>query len=68
MELVRNREKGENIMAIFKASVVFSETDITTQINFSTIPVYADNAAAVAGGLAAGSLYRTAAGMPLIVI
>lgn len=55
-------------MAIFKASVVFSETDITTQINFSTIPVYADNAAAVAGGLAAGSLYRTAAGMPLIVI
>ena len=55
-------------MAHFKASVVFAETDITTQINFSAIPVYADNAAALAGGLALGDLYRTAAGVPLIVI
>ncbi|NRA79850.1 MAG: hypothetical protein HRU18_16720 [Pseudoalteromonas sp.] len=55
-------------MANYKASVVFAETDITTQINFSTIPVYADNAAAITGGLSAGNLYRTSSGDAKIVI
>jgi len=55
-------------MSTFKASVVFAETNITTQVNFASIPVYANNAAALTGGLIVGDLYRTAAGAPLIVI
>ena len=55
-------------MTTYKASVVFAETDITTQINFSSIPIYENNATAVSGGLAIGDLYRTSSGVPLIVI
>lgn len=55
-------------MALFKASEVFAETSITTQINFADLLVFANNAAAITGGLVIGDLYRTAAGMPLIVI
>ncbi|MEO1104544.1 MAG: hypothetical protein AAFW98_12560 [Pseudomonadota bacterium] len=32
------------------------------------LPTYADNAAALAGGLTAGDWYKTAAGQPLIVV
>lgn len=55
-------------MTTYKASTTFTETDITTLINFSTIPVFADNTSAITGGLIAGQLYRTATGEPRIVI
>jgi hypothetical protein len=35
-------------------------------INFSNAPVYADNAAALAGGLVAGDVYRKADGTLMI--
>lgn len=49
-------------MSIYKASTTFTETDITTLINFSSISVYANNADAITGGLVSGNLYRTASG------
>jgi len=55
-------------MANYKASTTFTETDITTLINFSDISVFANNADAITGGLVNGDLYRTSAGDPKIVI
>lgn len=39
----------------------------TTVINISTLPTYADDAAAVAGGLPNGNLYKTATGALMVV-
>lgn len=38
------------------------------RINFSSIPTYANNAAAVSGGLAVGRLYKTSAGALNVVV
>ena len=35
-------------------------------INFANVPVYADNAAALAGGLVAGDVFRNTASMLMI--
>jgi len=37
----------------------FAIQNITTYINTQTVPVHADNAAAVAAGLSVGARYRT---------
>lgn len=34
--------------------------------NIGTLPVYADNAAAIAGGLRVGQLYRTSTGVVMV--
>lgn len=39
-----------------------------TTLNLSNLPVYADNASAVSGGLAADDVYKTAAGELRIVV
>jgi len=39
---------------------------ITMAFDFTTMPVYADNAAATVGGLTQGTIYRTAAGQLMI--
>jgi len=39
-----------------------------SKIDFTSLPVYADNAAAVSGGLAVNDIYRTAAGAVRIVV
>lgn len=36
------------------------------RLNVPTLPTYADNAAAVAGGLAAGDMYRTSTGVVMV--
>jgi len=41
---------------------------ITDTINGLNLPVYADNASAVAGGLSVGDLYRTSSGEVRVVI
>jgi photosystem II stability/assembly factor-like uncharacterized protein len=49
-------------------SVPFAfQANKATAIKNAGLPVYADNAAALAGGLAAGDMYRTAAGILMIV-
>jgi len=55
-------------MANFKASVVFNETVVTPIIDLSNSPTFADNAAAIVGGLTIGQLYITPAGDPKVVI
>lgn len=39
-----------------------------SKIDFASLPVFADNAAAVTGGLSANDIYRTAAGAVRIVV
>ena len=46
---------------------VYSTLFDGTTATFSAVPVYADNAAAVAGGLTAGQLYKTSSGQLMIV-
>jgi hypothetical protein len=49
-------------------SVPFAfQANQATAIKNAGLPVYADNAAALAGGLVAGDMYRTAAGILMIV-
>ena len=49
-------------------SVPFAiQANKATAIKNAGLPVYADNAAALAGGLVAGEMYRTAAGILMIV-
>jgi hypothetical protein len=49
-------------------SVPFAfQANKATAIKNAGLPVYADNAAALAGGLVAGDMYRTAAGILMIV-
>lgn len=43
-------------------------TASNASINLTAIPTYANNAAAVSGGLAVGRVYQTAAGVLLIVV
>lgn len=39
-----------------------------SKIDFASLPIYADNAAAAAGGLAVNDIYRTAAGALRVVV
>jgi hypothetical protein len=49
-------------------SVPFAfQANKATAIKNAGLPVYADNAAALAGGLVAGEMYRTAAGVLMVV-
>lgn len=48
--------------------ITVSGTITAADIHFSSLPEYADNATALAGGLVAGDLYATAAGAVLVVI
>jgi len=50
----------------FRTWLVAFEARLTV-IDGGTIPVYADNAAALAGGLAAGKFYKTATGIVMVV-
>ncbi|MFC0779215.1 hypothetical protein [Flavobacterium sp. HJSW_4] len=43
------------------------DANVILRLNIAKVPVYADNAAATAGGLTVGSVYRTAAGALMIV-
>lgn len=40
----------------------------SSKVDFATLPTYADNAAALSGGLVVGQLYRTLAGEVCIVV
>jgi hypothetical protein len=48
-----------NLVSIYDIAVMKAE--------ISTLPVYADNAAALTGGLVAGQLYRTSIGVLMVV-
>jgi hypothetical protein len=49
-------------------SVPFAiKSNESNKIKNAGLPVYADNAAALAGGLVAGEMYRTAAGVLMVV-
>ena len=39
-----------------------------TTVSLSNLPTYADNSAAISGGLSAGNLYKTAGGDIKIVV
>lgn len=51
-----------------RVSGTWLEAGATTKHRFAALPQYADNAAAVTGGLTEGDLYRTAAGAVLSVL
>jgi hypothetical protein len=42
-------------------SAAWVQVNVAVPVTTSTLPVYANNAAALAGGLAAGAFYRTGA-------
>lgn len=57
---VRGREVDINMDKIVGfINDLLSGTEAFTTLKVSTLPEYANNAAAVSGGLAAGDLYRT---------
>lgn len=56
-----NNENGTSGQFLSRTSTGIDWSDLTS-VDFSGLPTYADDAAAGAGGLAAGRLYKTATG------
>lgn len=57
------KEDG-NLTKNFSVGSIFS---LMTQEGFSSLPVYANNVAAIVGGLVAGNVYRTTTGNLMVV-
>ena len=57
------KEDG-NLTKNFTVSSIFS---LMTQEGFANLPVYANNVAAIVGGLTAGNVYRTTTGNLMVV-
>lgn len=57
------KEDG-NLTKNFTVGSIFS---LMNQVGFLGLPVYANNAAAIVGGLTAGNVYRTSLGAIMVV-
>lgn len=56
------------ILSMPSSTVLFSiEIDATTGYKFSNLQEFADNAAAISGGLPVGGIYRTAGAMKIVI-
>jgi len=58
---------GEVAGAVAAHEAAFDHGILGTVPDFTALPVHADNAAALVGGLVAGAVYRTATGVLMVV-
>tara|TARA_R110000851_G_scaffold141324_2_gene279226 strand:- start:55463 stop:55705 length:243 start_codon:yes stop_codon:yes gene_type:complete len=58
---------GSNTVNIYAGGTLMIGSSATT-VSLSNLPTYADNSAAISGGLSAGNLYKTAGGDIKIVV
>lgn len=62
LDAIVTASPGADVDAAF-----FTELKGNFSAIFADLPVYADNAAAISGGLTAGEIYRTSTGVLMVV-
>ena len=65
-QLIRRDDAGANLGNALAISRQTGRVSVGASLKIGTVPIYADNAAAVSAGLEAGDVYRTATGVLMI--
>jgi hypothetical protein len=66
--IAKERTTGPVLNYAQSVNATIEKAIVEGRINFTNLPTYANNAAAVAGGLVVGRMYKTSAGVINVVV